>query len=252
MTTAVTTLDEVGCVAEQVRAGLDRLLHADYWKLPGDDLLAAGRTVEHLARLTYAIQVTLAGETDLAHLAQTHGQPSTAALLRHAVTISPGDARGRVRAAHAVLPQDAISGGEIPPRHPELGAALRAGALGRDHTNIVLTTLSRLPSTVPADLREQAEATLVEHATHMDPTHLNRVADRLLDALDPDGHFEPPNPADHAELTLGPRDRRTGLTSIKGRLDDHTIAAFIAATDPHAAPTRTQDPARHPPAWPTP
>ena len=229
--TAVTTLDDVHHVAEQVQTGLTQLLTAEYWKLPGPDLLDAARTVERLAHLTYAIQVTLAGEADLAHLAQSHGQPSTAALLRHALTISPGDARGRVRAAQAVLPQDAISGGEIPPRHPELGAALRAGTVGREHTSIVLTTLSRLPSTVPADLREQAETTLVEHATHMDPIHLNRVADRLLDALDPDGHFEPPDPADRAELTLGPRERRTGLTSIKGRLDDHTIAAFIAATD---------------------
>jgi hypothetical protein len=249
--TAVTTLDDVHHVAEQVQTGLTQLLTAEYWKLPGPDLLDAARTVERLAHLTYAIQVTLAGEADLAHLAQSHGQPSTAALLRHALTISPGDARGRVRAAQAVLPQDAISGGEIPPRHPELGAALRAGTVGREHTSIVLTTLSRLPSTVPADLREQAETTLVEHATHMDPIHLNRVADRLLDALDPDGHFEPPNPADRAELTLGPRDRRTGLTSIKGRLDDHTIAAFIAATDPHAAPRPHTDGTKDPRPAPT-
>ena len=81
MTTAVTTIDDVQHVAEQVAAGLDQLLHAEYWKLPGGDLLNAARSVEHLARLTYAVQVAVAGEIDLAHLAQTHGQPSTAALL---------------------------------------------------------------------------------------------------------------------------------------------------------------------------
>ena len=102
MSTAVTTPGDVQHVAEQVAAGLDQLLHAEYWKLPGGDLLDAARTVEHLARLTYAVQVAVAGEIDLAHLAQTHGQPSTAALLRHALNIGPGDARGRVRAAQAV------------------------------------------------------------------------------------------------------------------------------------------------------
>ena len=105
MTTAATTPGDVQHVAEQVAAGLDQLLHAEYWKLPAADLLNAARTVEHLARLTYAVQVAVAGEIDLAHLAQTHGQLSTAALLRHALNIGPGDARDRVRAAQAVLPR---------------------------------------------------------------------------------------------------------------------------------------------------
>lgn len=34
MTTAVTTLDDVQDVAATVAAGLDQLLHAEYWKLP--------------------------------------------------------------------------------------------------------------------------------------------------------------------------------------------------------------------------
>jgi len=241
MTTAVTTLDDVQHVADQVAAGLHQLLHAEYWKLPGDDLLNAARTVEHLARLTYAVQVAVAGEIDLAHLAQTHGQPSTAALLRHALNIGPGDARGRVRAAQAVLPQDAVSGGEIPPVLPALGAALRGGVLGVEQVTIVVKTMSRIPTVIDLDIREQAETTLVVHAQGMDPTDLGRVAERLIDTLDPDGDFEPHNPADRAELTLGPRDARTGLTGVKGRLDDLTVAAFIAATDPYARPRPETD-----------
>ena len=98
---------------------------------------------------SYAVQVAVAGEIDLAQLAQTHGQPSTAALLRHALNIGPGDARGRVRAARQVLPQDAISGGEIPPRLPALGHALRAGALGAEQTTIVVKTMNRIPTDIP-------------------------------------------------------------------------------------------------------
>ena len=236
MSTAVTTPGDVQHVAEQVAAGLDQLLHAEYWKLPAADLLNAARTVEHLARLTYAVQVAVAGEVDLAHLAQTHGQPSTAALLRHALNIGPGDARSRVRAAQAVLPQDAISGGEIPPRLPALGHALRGGVLGAEQVTIVVKTMSRIPTDIPPDIREQAETTLVGHAQDMDPTHLGVVATRLIDALDPDGDFEPHDPADRAELSLGVRDARTGLTGINGRLDDLTVAAFIAATDAYARP----------------
>ncbi|WP_395726838.1 DUF222 domain-containing protein [Nakamurella sp.] len=185
MTTAVTTLDDVQDVAATVAAGLDQLLHAEYWKLPGDDLLAAARTVEHLARLTYAVQVAVAGEIDLAHLAQTHGQPSTAALLRHALTIGPGDARSRVRAARTVLPQDAISGGEIPPVLPELGNALRCGAVGAEQVGIVVKTMSRIPTDLTPEVRgDPTQAGERPHVTMTVPYDVltGRLGQATLDA----------------------------------------------------------------------
>ena len=75
----------------------------------------------------------------------------------------------------------------------------------------------------------------------MDPLHLGLVADKLITTLDPDGDFEPNDPADRAELAFGGRDTRTGLTPIKGRLDDHSVAVFIAATDAHAKPRPETD-----------
>ena len=241
MTGTVTTRGDADRVAAMVADGLSQLLDAAYWKFSGDDLLDTCSSIERLARQMYAVQVTVAGETDLAKLAQTHGQPSTAALLRHALGIGPGDARQRVNAARQVLPQDAISGGEIPPQLPVLGQALGGGDLGPEQTTIVVKTMARIPAEVTVPVREQAEATLVGHAAGMDPIHLGRVAEKLLDTLDPDGDFEPNDPADRAELALGARDARTGLTSIKGRLDDHSVAVFIAATDPHAKPRPETD-----------
>ena len=236
MAIAVTTLDDVTRVVEQVEAGLGQLLDAEYWKLHGDDLLAAARAVEHLARLTYAVQVAVAGEIDLARLAQVHGQTSTAVLLRNALNIGPGDAAARVRTARQVLPQDAISGGEIAPQLPELGRHLHTGNLGAEQAAIIVKTMGKIPTEVPVDVREDAERTLVGHARTMDPADLSKVAARLLVTLDPDGDFAPKNPADRTELALGTRDARTGLTPIKGTLDDSTVAAFITATDPLAQP----------------
>jgi hypothetical protein len=241
MTGTVTCRADADRVASMVADGLKQLVDAEYWKFPGDDLLHTARSMEHLARLMYTVQVTVTGETDLARLAQTHGQPSTAALLRHTLGIGPGDARQRVRAATQILPQDALSGGEIPPQLPELGQAMRGGDLGAEQTAIVVKTMSRIPTDIPAEIREQAEATLVGHARTMDPKHLGRVAEKLISTLDPDGDFEPKDPADRAELTLGVRDARTGLTSIKGRLDDHSVAVFTAATDAHAKPRPETD-----------
>ena len=241
MTGTVTCRADADRVAEQVAAGLTQLLDAEYWKFPGDDLLDTARSIEHLGRLQHAVQVTVAGEIDLARLAQTHGQPTTTALLRHALNISPGDARTRVRAARQVLPQDAISGGEIPPQLPALGDALRAGTLGAEHTAIIVKTMSRIPADTPVQIREHAETTLVGHAQQMDPRHLGLVAEKLINTLDPDGDYDPRDPADRAELALGSRDTRTGLTAIRGKLDDHAVAVFIAATDPHAKPRPETD-----------
>ena len=169
MTSTVTCRVDADRVAEQVAAGLTQLLEAEYWKFPGDDVLATARSVEHLGRLTYAVQIAVAGEIDLARLAQTHGQTSTAVLLRNVLNISPGDARGRVKAAAQVLPQDAISGGEIPPQLPELGSALGAGQLGAEQTAIVVKTMSKIPTDITVDVREDAEHALVDHARVMDP-----------------------------------------------------------------------------------
>jgi hypothetical protein len=241
MSSTVATRADADRVASMVADGLSQLADAEYWKFPGDDLLDTTRGIERLARQVYAVQVAVAGEIDLARLAQTHGQPSTAALLRHALTIGPGDARGRVRTARQVLPQDAISGGEIPPQLPELGHALRDGDLGAEQTAIVVKTMSRIPTDIPAEIREQAETTLVDHARVMDPLHLGLVAEKLLTTLDPDGDFEPKDPANRAELAFGGRDARTGLTPIKGRLDDHAVAVFVAATDAHAQPRPETD-----------
>ena len=246
MTSTVTTRADADRVASTVADGLSQLLDAEYWKFAGDDLLDTARSIEHLAHQMYAVQVAVAGEIDLARLAQTHGQAGTAALLRHALAIGLGDARGRVRAARQVLPQDAISGGEIPPQLPELGEALREGDLGAEQSSVVVKTMSRIPTDVPVQVRGHAEATLVGHARVMDPLHLSLVADRLLTALDPDGHFEPRNPADRAELALGVRDARTGLTAIRGRLDDHSVAVFTAATDAHAGPRPESDGVKDP------
>ncbi len=236
MTGTVTCRVDAERVAEQVWAGLRQLMDAEYWKFTGDDLLETARIVERLGRGVFAAQVAVAGEIDLARLAQTHGQTSTAVLLRNVLGIGSGDARNRVRAAAQILPQDALSGGEIPPQLPTLGNALNDGDLGSEQIAVVVKTMSRIPAEVPVEVREQAEATLVEHARTMDPLHLGRVAEKLIATLDPDGDFEPRDPAERAELTLGVRDARTGLTSIRGRLDDHAISVFTAATDAHAKP----------------
>ena len=113
-------------VAGSVCSGLDALRGSAFWKLGDKELLTLAGVFERVGRLVYAAQVHLTGELDTRRAWQQHSATSTAALLRHTLYISPGDAAARVRAARAILPRDLPTGGQTPPELPELAAAVDA------------------------------------------------------------------------------------------------------------------------------
>ncbi len=77
-----------------------------------------------------------------------------------------------------------------------------------------------------------AEQQLVRHAQEMGPKDLRLVADRIVDAVDPDG----PAPVDeqlqedrrHLEL----RQRRDGMWQLQGKLTNTVGAQLHAILDP--------------------
>ncbi|QNK82427.1 DUF222 domain-containing protein [Nakamurella sp. PAMC28650] len=75
-----------------------------FWKIGADDLLTLGQELEMLSRSVYAVKVHVAGEVDTQTMATPRGCPSTAALLRQVLLISPTEAHSRVKAARTVLP----------------------------------------------------------------------------------------------------------------------------------------------------
>src|SRR5690349_11520103 len=146
MTTAtLSPLDEVTSLVGRLAADARELIQAPFWKLSGDDLLDVGRSLELLTRTIWSAQVHLVDELDQTGAAAARSVCSTAALIRDAFRIAPGEAGNRVAAARAMLPRDLPSGGEIPTRCPELAAAVDAGRLDGDHVRTVLSTLRRLP-----------------------------------------------------------------------------------------------------------
>ena len=110
--TGVTEIDAAQADVAAVCTAAVAVRGTAFWKLQDADLLDLARSVEHAARLLYTAQVHLAGEISTRNLHTTRGATSAAALLRHTLTISAPDARARVAAARAVLPQDLPSGGE--------------------------------------------------------------------------------------------------------------------------------------------
>lgn len=140
-----------------------------FWKVSGDDLLTLAQQLETFTKAVYGVNVHLAGEIDSQTLAKQRSCPSTAALLRQALLISPAEAFSRVNAARAILPQEALTGVEIDPVLPALATALNTGTLGSEHVKTIVATLKKLPTQMPEADRSWWERFLVEHAAKLNP-----------------------------------------------------------------------------------
>ena len=222
------------------RAAVSRLIDGAYSRIHNNDIDEFGRELESLSRLVWAAQVRYTDEVDQRGLAATRSCTSIRALLQQTLLISAADAANRVRAARHTQPQDQPSGGTTPPLLPVLGNALDTGRIGADHTRVLVQTMQRLPITLDPAVRGAAEQTLVAAALEFDPDQFRRIAHRLEETIDPDGHLDP-DPASKVELHIGFRNPGSGLTSIKGHLDDLGAEILRKAIDGLATPLPTVD-----------
>ena len=103
--------------------------------------------------------------------------PSTAALLRGLLRITPGEAAGRVRAAADLGPRRGLTGEVLAPVFGRVAAAQAAGVISAEQARVITAAVDRFPHAVPGRVRGRVEATLVEHA-----------------ALFRSGRAEPPGP----------------------------------------------------------
>ena len=96
--------------------------------------------------------------------------------------------------------------------------------------------MAKVSANVAAADRDLCEATLVDTAIDCDPNFLGNAAQRILDRVDPDGNIDDTTPASKMEFHFGTRSTRTGLTPIKGQLDDHGVEVVKKAIDALSAP----------------
>ena len=255
----ISTLQAAEATAASVLSGVRALRDAQLWQLSHTELLDAGRLLETIARTVYAAQLRFAGEVDDTALADQLSVSSTRVLLRNTLRISSGDAATRVRAAKLLLGSEPITGGQIPAALPQVAAALDDGAIGEGHVSVITQAVKAWPKTLDPDVWASAEQLLVDTARDGDPGEVSKAAQHLATgrtclqgpthqlSLDPDGD-EPDDaePECRMELHLGRRNPRTGLTPLKGLLDDEAVETFRQATDPLAAPHPEQNGVKDP------
>ena len=237
----ITDPEQATAVAASVCDALTPLADAEFAKFDDLALLALAPSLERVTRLTFMAQVRLTGEIDGRRLAGAHGCPNTATLLRNTLQISAQDAATRVSTARAVLPQPQLFGGFTPPVLPRLADALTAGTIGVDQARTIVQTMNGLPTAVDPDTRDLVQNLLVEHGQLTEPHPFAVFARMVALTCDPDGTLDDHTPADKVELTIGARNTTTGLTNLKGKLDDLGVELLAQAIDGLAAPQPAAD-----------
>jgi hypothetical protein len=169
-------------------------------------------------------------------LPQTLCQGSARRVLTSALRISKAEAARRVRAADAVGPRVSMLGEPLIPVRPYLAEAQRDGDISTEQVAIVeraITPVDRRGFS-PADI-DAGEQLLVSHAKSFGPEDLKQLADRVVDAIDPDGTLpkEELN-ADRRFVHLRPT--RDGAWTGEFRLTGVVGAKLKALLDPLARP----------------
>ena len=118
-------------------------------------------------------------------------------VLMQSLHLSIGNASRRVRAAEHLADRTTMTGEPLTPIRTHLSAAQRDGLITPEQVTLIDTALRKVKHCDPAAV-EAGERLLVQHATQLGYQDLDRVAAKLIEAIDPDGIL----PADEAEHRL--------------------------------------------------
>ena len=154
---------------------LKDILGTALWSALDSELTDVLALVSQVKARLAAVESTAIAEAHGRDIAKRAGAASTAAWLRHRFKLTPAEAKKQTALAVA-LDRDLDT----------TRRALAEGALSPAHAQVIARTVEDLPCEVGRDVREQAEARLVEWAVQFDPAQLTRLGKRILQVVDPD------------------------------------------------------------------
>ena len=194
--------EELSAAFDALDADLDTLLGFDCDALTTPELLAWLGRVEKVRRrlpaLEHAVINTLAHQATPEELG---GKLSHA--IAEATLISRPQAARRVREAADLGPRHGLTGEPLPPVLAQTAERQRQGSLGSEHVAVIRHFSHQLPEWVDQPTRERAEADLAELGSQRRPEDLATLAERLDNAINPDGNYTDEDRARRRGLTLG-------------------------------------------------
>jgi hypothetical protein len=156
-------------------------------------------------------------------------------VLADRLRITRAEASRRIHKAADLGQRRALNGEPLPPVLEATAAAQRNGELGAGHVAVIRSFWQRIPDFVDIETRVRAEADLAGYATDYRPDQLAKLADTLMDCLNPDGDFTDVDRAKRRGATFGKPDI-DGMSRLGGWLTPETRATWDAIFAKFAAP----------------
>ncbi|MRG60306.1 DUF222 domain-containing protein [Agromyces sp. CFH 90414] len=218
-------------------AGLGVELGADLGAMSDAGLVRVVEAGARLTRVLEGVQARCAAELasrsrggDGADLARAQGYSSPERLLAQVTGRRYSDAARLVAVGEATAGRASFTGEVLPPRHPQLAAALAAGTVCVDAADLIRRFLDQVAPRVDRAESEQAEAFLVARAPEVGSDGLVRLIKALEARLDPDG-VRPREAELRARRGLKIWEDGHGMINLRGAFDPATGAPIKLAIE---------------------
>ena len=226
--------EEIVGAFDALDAALTRTLELSCDVLNTPECLAMLQRCETVRRKLPALEHPLINQlAERADPTELGGKLSFA--LAERLRITRADASRRIGEAAELGPRRALTGQLLAPVLAATAAAQRAGRLGTGHVAAIRGFWHPLPEFVDIETREKAEAQLACQGGEYRPDQLGKLADKLIDCLNPDGDFTDTERARRRGITIGKQDI-DGMTPITGYLTPEARATIDAVLAKLAAP----------------
>ncbi len=218
---------------EQLSSLTDDLAAFETWSLTGAELREATAAAQKARTSLDAFLARAAGSADDMGLAKDEGKTSTTAWLADVTGITKGEASKLVALSKVTTKLT--------------GAAWTFGTISTDQASVIMKAVHGLPNWVGETERTDAETHLIKLAGEHNLDDLKRLANRLMEVIDPDGADELLGKKLLAEeqrawdaTRLSMRRRGDGTTAGKFLLPDADAGVLRAAVEGIIAPRRTK------------
>ncbi|WEG09050.1 DUF222 domain-containing protein [Microbacterium horticulturae] len=168
---------------------------SDPGEFTDEQLLATNTALGVLRRRTEAAQAQIAAQlaarsrpgSGPESLARKTGHTSVVDLISTTTGATTGEAMRLVKVGQATAPRPTFGDTPAPPAHPAVGVAVAADRLPVAAAEQIIRLLDRLPASIPADRKTQAEERLVAKLSGLPSDRWHRILVEAHAALDPEG-----------------------------------------------------------------
>ncbi|ORB55549.1 HNH endonuclease signature motif containing protein [Mycobacterium persicum] len=229
-----TSREDVISAFDALKATMARLLELSFDALTTPERLVLLEHCETTRRQLPSIEHSLINQIAEQSTEEELGGRLPAALASR-LRITRAEAGRRVGEAAELGQRLALTGEPLAPQLSATAAAQRDGHIGEAHVRVIRDFFRHLPVDVDIETREKAEAHLARLAIQYRPDQLAKLAQRLMDCLNPDGTYSDGDRARRRGLILG-KQGLDGMSRLNGWLTPETRASVEAVLAKLGAP----------------